>query len=228
MTTIRKFLILVRDNRSLIVFMLCLGLFRTAVADWNPIPSGSMRPSLLEGDVVFVNRLSYQVRVPLTDIVVAKYSQPKRGDVVVFASPKDGVRLIKRVIGLPGDVIELRNDVLFINSAQAAYSDPAQLVENVGSGHDIDAVRTTESIAGHTRRIQLLANVDGYSNFGPIAVPADHYWMMGDNRDNSFDSRGYGPVPGHLISGQAVRVLVSADILGNWATRFERFIFKIE
>lgn len=222
---ILRFLI---NNRGFFVFVVCLGVFRTAVADWNPIPSGSMRPNLLEGDVVFVNRLAYQIKVPLTDIVLAQYSQPQRGDIVVFTSPKDGVRLIKRVVGLPGDVIEMRSDILFINGEQAAYTDPTQLVETVGAGHDIDALRLTESIAGHSRRVQLLANIDTYSTFGPVTVSADHFWMMGDNRDNSFDSRGYGVVPKHLISGHAVRVLVSADILTNWMPRFERFGAKLE
>src|SRR5512138_457339 len=85
-----------RNNRGFLLFLLLFGLFRTAVADWNPIPSGSMRPTLLEGDVVLVNRLAFDLKVPLTDIVVARLGEPKRGDIVTFSSPKDGVRLIKR------------------------------------------------------------------------------------------------------------------------------------
>src|SRR5215471_492845 len=104
-----------RRNRAFLVFLLGFGLFRTAVADWNPIPSGSMRPTLLEGDVVWVNRLAYDLKVPLTNISLATIGEPKRGDVVTFSSPTDGTRLIKRLIALPSDVVELRDEVLLVN-----------------------------------------------------------------------------------------------------------------
>ena len=82
------------DNRGFLVFLLCFGVFRTAVADWNPVPSGSMRPTILEGDVVLVNRLAYDIKLPLTDIVLAQLGDPQRGDIVTFSSPTDGTRLI--------------------------------------------------------------------------------------------------------------------------------------
>ena len=82
------------------------------MADWNPIPSGSMRPTLLEGDVVLVNRLAFDFKIPLTDIAVAKLGDPQRGDVITFTSPVDGVRLIKRLVGVPGDIVEMRDEVL--------------------------------------------------------------------------------------------------------------------
>lgn len=88
-----------RDNRWFIAAVLLFGVFRTAIADWNPIPSGSMHPNLLEGDVVFVNRLAFDVKIPLTDVVLAHTGDPQRGDIVTFSSPQDGTRLIKRVIG---------------------------------------------------------------------------------------------------------------------------------
>jgi len=81
-------------NRGILVFLLCLGFFRTAVADWNTTRSGSMRPTLLEGDVVLVNRLAYDLKVPLTDRSLARLGDPQRGDIVTFTSPKDGTRLI--------------------------------------------------------------------------------------------------------------------------------------
>ena len=108
-----------KQNRGFLIFLLCFGFFRSAVADWNPIPSGSMRPTLLEGDVVLVDRLAYNLKVPLTDIVLLPLGDPRRGDVVTFSSPVDGVRLIKRLVALPGDVVELRDDVLFINGSRA-------------------------------------------------------------------------------------------------------------
>ena len=92
-----------RDNRGFLLFLFSFALLRTAVADWNPIPSGSMRPTLLEGDVVLVNRLAFDLKVPLTNVVLAHLGEPRRGDIVTFRSPRDNTLLIKRVVALPGD-----------------------------------------------------------------------------------------------------------------------------
>ncbi|MDP2370710.1 signal peptidase I [Rhodoferax sp.] len=212
-----------RNNRGFLVFMLCLGLFRTAVADWNPIPSGSMRPNLLEGDVVLVNRLAYDLKLPLTDIVLARLGEPRRSEVVTFSSPTDGTRLIKRLIALPGDVVEMRNEVLLINGQVADYLEPQTVLEPTDAGASIQALRLTERLGDTQRRVQLLQGVSARSSFGPLTVPAGHYLMLGDNRDNSADSRYIGFVPRHLLIGHAHRVLVSADIKGHWAPRFGRF-----
>ena len=108
---------LFREHRGFIGVLLVFGLIRTAVADYNPIPSGSMHPTILEGDVVLVNRLAYNLKLPLTDVVLARTGEPQRGDIVTFSSPRDGTRLIKRIVGLPGDVISMRDKHLLINSA---------------------------------------------------------------------------------------------------------------
>ena len=212
-----------KENRGFIIFILCLAFFRTAIADWNPIPSGSMRPTLLEGDVVFVNRLAYDFKLPLTDMIVAHLADPKRGDIVVFNSPRNGMKLIKRLIALPGDRVEMRNEVLFINGKPAEYSAQQELMEPLGNGGSIDALRATESIGQNQRRVQFLSGVSARNTFGPLLVPADSYLMLGDNRDNSADSRYFGFVPRSLLTGRAQRILVSADILGNWHPRTERF-----
>lgn len=213
----------IKANRGFIIFLLCFGLFRTAIADWNPIPSGSMRPNLLEGDVVLVNRLAYDIKVPLTDIVVARIDDPKRGDIVTFSSPKDGTRLIKRIVALPGDRVEMRNEILYINGQAAKYSEHAILREPLENGEDIEALRLTESIGQNKRQVQWLAGVPARNTFGPLTVPAGNFLMLGDNRDNSADSRYFGFVPRHLLIGQAQRILVSADIKGSWLPRTERF-----
>ena len=83
-----------RSNRGFVLFLLCFGIFRTAIADWNPIPSGSMRPTILEGDVVFVNRLAYDLKLPLTEVSLVRLGEPQRGDIITFSSPTDGTRLI--------------------------------------------------------------------------------------------------------------------------------------
>jgi signal peptidase I len=212
-----------KENRGFLVLLLCLGVFRTAIADWNPIPSGSMRPTLLEGDVVLVNRLAYDLKVPLTDISLARISDPQRGDVVTFSSPRDGTRLIKRIVALPGDVIELRDEVLIINGRAAQYVDRALVQEPLEHAGEIAALRATERIDGAERRVQFLPSVSAMRSVGPIVVPAGSYFMMGDNRDNSADSRYIGFVPRRLLIGHARRILVSADITGDWwRPRFER------
>lgn len=213
----------IRSNRGFIVAMVGLALFRTAVADWNPIPSGSMRPNLLEGDVVFVNRLAYNLKLPLTDIVLARTGEPRRGDVVTFSSPRDGVRLIKRIVGLPGDTVEMRHEVLLINGVAAKYTDAEVRLEHGENGVADEAVVVTESIDGGQRKVQWIEGRLALNSFGPLTIPPDQFLMLGDNRDNSADSRYIGLVPRALLIGRARNILVSADILGNWVPRLERF-----
>lgn len=215
---------LIHANRFFLLLLLSFGLFRTAVADWNPIPSGSMRPTILEGDVVLVNRLAYNVKVPLTDTVLARTGDPRRGDVVTFSSPLDGTRLIKRVVGLPGDTVAMRDGKLEVNGQSATYADAQSVLEPVDGGTLLPATRMDETLPGTpTRRVQRLDGVTARRDFAPVRVPADSYLVLGDNRDNSAGSRYIGFVPRHLLIGQAHRVLVSADILGNWLPRFDRF-----
>jgi signal peptidase I len=213
----------IRQNRGFLVLLLLFGLFRTAIADWNPIPSGSMRPNLLEGDVVFVNRLAYNVKVPLTDTVLARTADPKRGDVVTFSSPLDGVRLIKRLVALPGDAVEMRAKVLIINGQAARYEALDTVLEPAGPVGVLVATHVKETTAQGQHEIQWLAGVTAKDNWGPMTIPPDQFLMLGDNRDNSADSRYIGLVPRQLLIGRAERILVSADILEKWRPRFERF-----
>ncbi len=212
-----------RANKGFLVFLMLFGLFRTAVADWNPIPSASMRPNLLEGDVVFVNRLAYNVKVPLTDNVVARTGEPQRGDVVTFSSPTDGTRLIKRIMAVPGDVIEMRGEQLIINGEEGTYAEVARVTETLPNIGPVVGLRYDEKVGNSMQQIQLLPQIAATRSFGPITIPKDRYLMLGDNRDNSADSRFIGLVPRELLIGRAERVLVSADIEGNWMPRGGRF-----
>ncbi|HEY0491158.1 MAG TPA: signal peptidase I [Telluria sp.] len=220
---------LIHENKGFLAFLLLFGVFRTAVADWNPVPTGSMRPNLLEGDVVFVNRLAYNLKVPLTDVVLARLGEPERGDIVTFSSPKDATRLIKRVIALPGDVVEMRNERLIINGELADLALTGRMPEQVGgSATYTNALRLSETISGKQRPILVMPQVAAMRNFGPVTVPADQFMMLGDNRDNSADSRFIGFVPRELLIGRAERVLVSADIKGNWMPRGSRFLMALD
>lgn len=220
-----------RANKGFLLFLLLFGVFRTAVADWNPIPSGSMRPNLLEGDVVFVNRLAFNLKLPLTNIVLQRLGDPERGDIVTFFSPKDGTRLIKRVIALPGDTLEMRDERLTINGKPAQYTTLDSVPEMVDHVGQLTAQHISESNVGndgHAHRIQVLAQLPALRSFGPVTVPADHYLMLGDNRDNSGDSRYFGFVPRELLIGKAERILVSANIQDHWQPRLQRFGMKLE
>jgi signal peptidase I len=215
----------VRNNKGFLAFLLLFGVFRTAVADWNPIPSASMHPNLLEGDVVLVNRMAFDLKVPLTDMVVARMGEPARGDIVTFRSPKDGTLLIKRLVALPGDTVEMRNERLYINGRGADYAVVADSLDSI-QGETLRALQLSESIdggKGRRRHIQVLPDVMAPRTFGPLTVPQGEYLMLGDNRDNSADSRVIGLVPRKLLVGRAERVLVSADYQGNWMPRTERF-----
>lgn len=219
---------LLKDNRGFIAFLVCFGFFRLAVADWNPVPTGSMRPTILEGDVVLVDRLAYDFKLPLSDHTLYVTGTPQRGDVITFTSPKDGVRLIKRLVAVPGDVVEMRNEVLFINGVTAEYRGAHTITEPIDHGITTPALQTTEHIAGNQRRVQFLPDVAAQRSFAPIVVPPEHYFFLGDNRDNSVDSRFIGLVPRHLLIGRAHHILVSADIKDDWLPRLERVGRRIE
>jgi len=214
----------VRENKGFLVFLALFGIFRTAVADWNPIPSASMHPNLLEGDVVFVNRLAYNIKLPLTDIVLGTTGEPQRGDIVTFSSPQNGTRLIKRVIALPGDRVEMRNEQLIINGQPAGYQLEGKGFESINGMGLLAAMRVNETLNGTaTHQIQILPQVNARRDFAPVTVPAGQYMMLGDNRDNSQDSRYIGLVPRALLIGRAERILASADINHSWQPRTERF-----
>jgi signal peptidase I len=222
-SAVSKFRIWIRENRGFLALILLFGLIRTAVADYNPVPSGSMHPNILEGDVVLVNRLAYNLKVPLTDIVLARLGEPQRGDIVTFSSPKDGTRLIKRLIGLPGDLVAMRDKQLLINGRPVAYEPLGVAREDNGREPPLSALRVRERLGPHDYAIQWLAGVANAPDFGPMAIPPDQYLMLGDNRDNSADSRFIGLVPRRLLIGRAERILVSADIARDWMPRFDRF-----
>jgi signal peptidase I len=214
-------------NRGFLAFLLLLGVFRTAVADWNPIPSGSMRPNLLEGDVVFVNRLAYDLKLPLTNVILMRTGEPQRGDVVTFYSPKDGTHLIKRLAAVPGDLVEMRDKHLIINGHEDSYVLNERTIEHLDGGQNLEALRMTESDGKQSHVVQWLPEISARDNFSLMRIPADQFLMLGDNRDNSADSRYIGLVPRNLLIGHAVRVLVSADIKGNWTPRTDRFGKKL-
>jgi signal peptidase I len=214
----------IKEWRSFLVFAFLLFAGRSAIADWNRIPSGSMEPSLYIGDLVLINKLAYDLKVPFTTVHVAEWAEPKRGEVVVFYKPQDNMRLIKRVIGVPGDVIEMKDNYLIINGQMTQYEKPNQpLTYKLPADEQDLAVLATEHLPGKTHAVMGLPSRPALRSFGPVKIPAGEFLMLGDNRDDSGDSRYFGLVPRKQIVGRAERVVVSWDHENYYKPRFERF-----
>src|SRR5207247_5722659 len=143
-----------KEIRPLLVLALILFSLRSSLADWNDVPTGSMRPTILEGDRVFVNKLAYDLKVPFTTWHVAEWSNPQRGDIVVFFSPHDGKRLVKRVVGLSGDTIELRDNTLIINGSPLAYQPIAEeVLRDLAPADRAGRVFASEQLPGQTHAV---------------------------------------------------------------------------
>lgn len=217
--------------KPLAVIGLVMFSFRSAIADWNDVPTGSMKPTILEGDRIFINKVAYDLKFPFTTFRIAQWDDPKWGDVVVLRSPEDGKRLVKRVIGLPGDVIELRGDRLYRNGRAAIYSNLDQeVVDQVESQERAYFLFANEEVEGRQHPVMVLLGsaVHLQPPFGPFEIPADHYFMMGDNRNNSRDSRYFGTVHRSEILGRAVGVALSLDRKNYWKPRWDRFFSKLK
>jgi signal peptidase I len=199
-----------QEAKPLFIMLLVMFAFRSAIADWNDVPTGSMEPTIMVGDRVLVNKLAYDLKVPFTTWHVAQWDNPLRGDIVVFFSPADGKRLVKRVVGLPGDRIELVNNALIVNGTPIKYESlPQKTINELPAGERPRHEFATEDLAAHPHPVMATPGLPAPSTFGPIVVPAGKYFMMGDNRDNSFDSRFYGCVERRQIVGRASAVVIS-------------------
>lgn len=222
MRTIQK---MIFNHGGLLVFLLGMVLVRSAIADWYSVPSGSMYPTVMIGDRIIADRIAYDLKIPFTDIVLLHIADPRRGDIVTFSSPEDGTRLVKRLVGLPGDTVELRNDVLYLNGVQASYvSATGDVATHLTPDYPGNQVVLDERILDSQRSIMLMPGRTGaLRSFGPMQVPAGHYLMLGDSRDNSHDSRYLGFIKRAAITGRVGRIAFSLDAERNFIPRFERF-----
>ena len=210
--------------KSLLIVILVVGGFRSAVADWNDVPTGSMKPTILEGDRIVINKLAYDLKVPFTSWRLIRWGRPARGDIVVLFSPADGKRLVKRVVGLPGDTLVLRNNRLLINGAPLDYEPLA--ASSVGPFQHGDRPRrvlASERLGATEHPVMITPDLPAMRSFGPIRVPDGDYFVMGDNRDESGDSRYFGFVPEDRIAGRATAVAASVDPSDHYLPRWKRF-----
>jgi len=211
-------------GRDLAVVLGIMIPFRSSVADWNHVPSGSMKPTILECERILVNKLAYDLKVPLTTWHVVEWGQPARGDIVVFNSPRDGARLVKRVIGLPGDTVELRNNRLIINGEPARYAPPDEPTGPTAPDAEMAGCELArERLGGLDHAVMAIPGTPALRSFGPVVVPAGRYLVLGDNRDNSADSRYFGFVERRAIVGRASTVVVSFDPDRHYRPRFDRW-----
>jgi signal peptidase I len=168
--------------KSIVIALLLALITRATVVQAFRIPTSSMEETLLVGDFLLVNKFIYGSKIPFVDARLPKIRDPKRGDVIVFKHPTEGKDFIKRCIGVAGDRIEIKNDVVYVNGAP--QDEPYKILRGFGGSS---------------------------SDFGPVVVPAGHVFMMGDNRHNSYDSRSWGPLDLQYVKGKAMVMYFSWD-----------------
>ena len=223
-----------KQNKGFLLFIFLMLFFRSAIADWYHVPTGSMQPTILIGDRVLVDKLAFDVKIPFTQMSLSRQAEPERGDIIVFDSKVSEERLIKRVIGLPGDIVELRNNRLLVNHKPVdiellEYSsefDDFLNDRNIATYYRELFGADEMAIKSHTIRIRLDRRSQ-ISSFAPIKVPRDNYWVMGDNRDNSADSRVIGLVPREELIGRAESVVISLDKNNYYLPRKERYSVEL-
>ena len=185
-----------RENIEVIVIAVVIAMFiRTFVVQAYKIPSGSMKDTLLIGDHLLVNKFIYGVKIPFTDgKILIPVKDPNQGDIIVFKYPEDPKKdFIKRVVGIEGDIIEIKNKKLYVNGELKEYKEHVK----------------------YTDPITYPINLNNRDNFGPVKVPEDSLFVMGDNRDNSHDSRFWGFVKLNAVKGEALLI--------HWSWKQEGF-----
>lgn len=213
---------------SILIAILIATSIKSAIADWYVVPTGSMKPTIVEGDRIFANKLAYGLKVPYTTWHIAHWDAPRRGDIVVFNSPTDDKCLVKRVIGLPGDSIAMRNNQLFINGEAVKYGTIKQdYFESIIAERNFEHLFFNEDLFGKTHAVMITPLTPSPRSFETVVVPDGHYFMMGDNRDNSADSRYFGFVKREEILGRATSIVISLDKSHYYKPRWERFFSKL-
>ncbi len=226
------------DNiKSLSILILAIFALRSSVASPYHVPTASMEPTIKVGDRLLAFKLAYSAKVPFTDLKLAEWGTPKRGDIIVFRYPRDpDIDYVKRVVGVGGDTIEIRDDILYVNGEPQPRQDhngDRNILEDIDDQKDVK-ILYTETLNGLNHWV--MQNVPAARRFtrsswpppgaGPYKVPADSVFCVGDNRDNSTDSRVWGQVPLEYVRGKALFVIwsVYTPRESNWPVfRFNRF-----
>ncbi len=225
----RKAVSIIKNWIPALTLIMVMFAFRSAIADWNDVPTGSMKPTILEGDRIFVNKLAYDLKIPFTDHVLHHMGEPERGDIVVFDSPENGKRLVKRLIGLPGDHVAMNNNRLYINGKELHYSAADDRVAWQKDFAQENGRRYyVENLDGVQHLVTVIPSHQAMRSFPEVTIPEDCYLMLGDNRDNSADSRYFGFVPRKLLAGKATTVVVSLQYDRYFLPRGDRFLKALQ
>ncbi|MDO6568661.1 signal peptidase I [Alteromonas sp. 1_MG-2023] len=205
----------IKRNLPFILFVVLMFSFRSSVADYYHVPSGSMEPTIQVGDRIVVNKHAYTFELPFTDVVLAQTGDIARGDIVVIQSSAADTRLVKRVIAVAGDKVSLSNNTLTVNDEPAVI-------------HRRNNYVFQENMGDSQRTIQLLPIKGARSSFNEVVVPEKHVLVMGDNRNNSVDSRYYGFIPVEEVQGQATNVAFSLDKENYYLPRDSRYLLALQ
>jgi signal peptidase I len=195
---------------------------RIALAEAYRIPSGSMEPTLLVGDWLFVNKLRFGPHIPYTHTNLPGYAEPQRNDVAVFESPPQPPEiriapdeitptLVKRIIGIAGDTVHMRDGLLYVNGVPRPRTDSSAFPAGDMANAEMSIFDWQHQFQAHDSRFGAAPTHPTLHNWGPLVVPVGHFFMMGDNRDDSVDSRYYGMVPRENLRGRPTFVYYSYD-----------------
>ena len=212
------------------IMLLALLIFgaRSAIADWNHVPTGSMKPTIVEGDLIFVNRLAYDLKVPFTTWHIAKWDNPKHNEIVVFFSPANGDRLVKRIVGVPGDTVAIHRNRVFLNGKPLSYIPlDKKFLRPLTESDQKRYQFALEQLMGNSHPVMILGDDPPGSTFGPIKIPAGKYLVLGDNRDNSADSRYIGLIDRNAIVGRATSIIASWNRDHFYLPRKDRFFVSL-
>lgn len=196
----------IRENALFFTFILLMLSMRSSLADWYNVPTGSMQPTIVEGDRIYVDKAAYFLELPFTRIRLMKTGNIHRGDIVIIDSESEDMRLVKRVVGLPGDCISMQNNALTINGKRLDYRQQSQR-------------RYEEGLGKTSHAIQVLPVRGAKNAFAATCIPDKKLLVLGDNRNNSRDSRYFGFVPIDEIQGKAESVIFSLDADDHYLPR---------
>ncbi|MES2626338.1 MAG: signal peptidase I [Pseudomonadota bacterium] len=203
---------MLKNNAGLIVVFVSMLVFRTAIADWSPVPTSSMEPTILPGDVLLINKTILGPAIPFTEARLFAFAQPQRGDIITFTPPHEEITYVKRVIGVPGDRIRTEGLQVFVNGRPLA-------LEITDEGQNSGMLKAIETIDGHAHQITLDTSRGMRQQEMEITVPPHAYFVMGDFRNNSEDSRYFGFVSEDKLIGRVTRLAVSiADDRGFFSS----------
>lgn len=207
---------LIKSNRGFLLFLFLIFFFRTAYADWSPVPSGSMEPTIFPGDYLWVDKTSFGPTLPFFNKQVITWSRPTRGDIITFVPPHTDNLFVKRVVAVPGDTIRVEGVKVYINGEQIEQ----QLAEVTDT-----AVIGKEVLEGKEHRIKLSKDKEIPYIGKDINIPEGKYFVMGDHRNNSADSRYWGFVDQERIMGKVTSIALS---FSKERKLFERVALPIE